>query len=42
MTASSWSWIKPIKMKGFQGYKYIENLDYEIIGNWKDPMPSID
>lgn len=40
MSASSWCWIKPIKMKGFQGYRYF-NQPVEIVGNWLDPKPKI-
>lgn len=41
MTASSWKWIKPIKMKGFQGWRYFDDNNVEIVGDWKDPKPSI-
>lgn len=41
MPANSWTWIKPIPMKGFQGYKYYENTNYEIVGNWRDSKPYI-
>jgi hypothetical protein len=40
MPASSWRWISPIPQKGFQGFYYC-NFDFEVIGDWKDPMPII-
>lgn len=39
MSADSWTWIKPIKMKGFQGWRYFNDWDIEIIGSWMDPKP---
>jgi hypothetical protein len=39
MDAKSWAWIKPIPMKGFQGWRYF-NGNYEKIGNWLDPKPN--
>ena len=39
MDASTWKWIKPIPYKGFQGFRYVKNLEYEIIGDWLDPKP---
>lgn len=40
MAADSWKWIKPIPMKGFQGWRYfIAPADMEIAGDWKAPKP---
>lgn len=43
MDAKSWKWIKPIPMKGFQGYRYFDDeaANVEIIGGWKDPKPEV-
>ncbi len=44
MRADSWKWIKPIPMKGFQGYRYATKYtvpDPKVIGGWKDPKPKI-
>lgn len=38
MNSESWKWIKPIKYKGFQGWRYF-NKDFEISGNWKCKKP---
>ena len=38
MNANSWKWIKPIPMKGFQGWKYFET-DLPEVGDWLDPKP---
>jgi len=41
MLAKNWKWIKPIPMKGFQGYRYFEPpKDMKIIGNYLDPKPN--
>jgi len=37
----SWKWIKPIKMPGFQGFRYFDDENVEIVGNWLDPKPQI-
>ena len=44
MSAYSWEWIKPIAMKGFQGWRYFDTPreEIEIIGNWLDPKPNPD
>jgi hypothetical protein len=45
MKADSWTWIKPIAMKGFQGWKPMPlemELNIEIIGGWLDPRPEIE
>ncbi len=39
MDARSWVWIKPIERKGFQGFRYVEGMEFEPVGNWLDPMP---
>lgn len=41
MNASEWKWIKPIPMKGFQGWRYFDATCTEIIGNWLDPKPML-
>jgi hypothetical protein len=40
MRASSWKWIEPIPMRGFQNYRYTD-LNYSIVGSWLDPMPEV-
>lgn len=38
--ANSWTWIKPIPMKGFQGYRYMAvDQKIEVVGGWLDPRP---
>lgn len=38
--AASWKWIKPISMKGFQGWKYFDSsVKFEVIGDWKSDKP---
>jgi hypothetical protein len=40
MYAKEWKWIKPIRMKGFQAWRYFEAPDdMGIIGDWMDPKP---
>lgn len=40
MDAQKWQWIKPIPMKGFQGWRYYEPpVDMMIVGGWLDPKP---
>ncbi len=40
MDAKSWKWIKPIPMKGFQGYRYLkDDINIEVVGNWLDKKP---
>lgn len=41
ISANSWTWIKPIQMQGFQGYRYFEDSRVEIVGNWLDSKPEI-
>lgn len=39
--AHSWLWIRPIPMKGFQGWRYARFQPGEvvIVGTWEDSMP---
>ena len=39
--ADSWTWISPIAMKGFQGWRYFDanSKDIVIVGHWKDSKP---
>ena len=39
MPACTWKWIAPIPMKGFQGWRYFDDSDIEIVGGWLDPKP---
>lgn len=41
MDARTWCWIAPIKMKGFQGFRYarFDPEEVEVIGHWLDPRP---
>ena len=48
MDARTWTWIKPIPMKGFQAWRYFTppndrfaRIPVEIVGNWLDPMPKV-
>jgi hypothetical protein len=45
MDATTWQWIRPIQMRGFQGWRSAQNYfnreRVEIIGGWLDPMPAI-
>jgi len=38
--ADSWKWIRPIPMKGFQGFRYF-NQSHEVVGDWKDKKPEV-
>lgn len=38
--ADSWKWIKPVSMKGFQGWRYYSG-EAEVIGDWKDSKPGV-
>lgn len=43
MAAASWTWIKPIPMKGFQGFRYLPDRtarQVEEVGGWRDPKPA--
>lgn len=40
MRADSWTWVKPVKYRGFQGWKYhIQGISPEPVGGWLDPRP---
>ena len=41
MRASTWQWIEPIPMRGFQGFRYAHasSAPTKIIGGWLDPRP---
>jgi len=41
MDSTTWKWITPIPMKGFQGYRYFKDINFDIIGGWKDNKPII-
>jgi len=41
MSADSWKWIDPILHQGFQGFRYLNDIEFEIVGDWKDPKPRI-
>lgn len=41
MPADSWKWIKPILMKGFQGWRYYDSKGIRIVGSWLDPKPRV-
>lgn len=38
--ANTWKWIKPIQMKGFQGFRYFKG-EYEVVGDWRAPKPNV-
>lgn len=44
MDATTWWWIKPIKHKGFQGWRYLNDIYREqskiVVGSWLDPKPA--
>ena len=40
--ADTWTWIRPIPHKGFQGFRYWAGKEYEIVGNWLIPMPEVE
>ena len=42
MPADNWQWIKPIAMKGFQGWRYFKTprKEVQIVGNWLDEKPN--
>lgn len=40
LDSTTWQWIKPIPMKGFQGWRYFKD-EYVIIGGWLDPKPNV-
>jgi len=40
--ACSWKWIRPIEMKGFQGFRYFDDSNVEVVGNWLAPKPDVE
>lgn len=40
MPAESWTWIEPIPMKGFQGWRYFDDPT-QSVGGWLDSMPKL-
>lgn len=41
MRADSWNWIRPIPMRGFQGWRYFDApAPLHIVGGWRDPRPA--
>lgn len=42
MLANSWTWVRPIPMRGFQGWRYYEPpADLKVVGDWLDPKPEV-
>ena len=41
MASCTWKWIKPIPMKGFQGFRYFDDSQVEVVGEWTDPKPQV-
>jgi hypothetical protein len=53
MDARRWYWIKPIPLRGFQGYHYVpytrdawpifsgQAHPIDIVGGWRDPRPEV-
>lgn len=42
MDATSWQWIKPLPMLGFQGWRYFDApADIKIVGDWRAPKPQV-
>ena len=42
MPAAEWTWIKPIPMRGFNGWRYFKlPLLVEVVGGWRDPKPEV-
>lgn len=39
MDAKSWKWIKPIPMKGFQGWRYFDGSKVKVVGGWLEDKP---
>lgn len=44
MDATTWRWIRPIPMRGFQGFRYapdyLWHLGVRVIGGWLDRKPA--
>ena len=44
MPSETWNWIKPIPMRGFQGWRRMPAdiaAQVEIVGGWLDPKPEV-
>jgi len=43
MLASSWCWIEPVKMKGFQRFHYAKFVrdSVKVVGGWLDEKPDL-
>jgi hypothetical protein len=43
MDATTWTWIDPIPMAGFQGWRYFKPFEHLIreVGDWRSKMPEI-
>lgn len=44
MRADSWKWIRPIPIRGFQGWRYMPQeieAEVQVVGGWKDPKPEV-
>lgn len=41
MQANSWKWLRPIPMRGFQGWQYFEVNNIKVVGNWRDQKPVV-
>lgn len=39
--ACTWKWIEPIPMQGFQGFRYFDDSNVNIVGSWLDPKPEV-
>ena len=43
MDATSWQWIEPIPMRGFQSYHHADFKpgQVRVVGGWMDPRPAV-
>ncbi len=45
MDATSWTWIRPIRKRGFQGFRYRHRFPQlravVVVGNWLAPKPDV-
>lgn len=44
MDARSWQWVRPLAMRGFQGYRYADKYlpaVPDVVGGWLDPKPEV-
>ena len=44
MDATTWQWIEPIPMRGFQGWRYFPKVlepQVKVVGGWLDPRPGV-